>query len=75
MALRGSVSADPRIAVMKAYLVTTGVIFGLITALHIWKAVAEGPQTAKNPLFICLTLLAAGLSVWAFRLLRKSARS
>jgi hypothetical protein len=60
---------------MKAYIITTGIIFALITVLHIWKAVAEGPGTAKNPLFIVLTLLTTGLSVWAFRLLMSSRRA
>jgi hypothetical protein len=54
---------------MKAYLITTGVIFGLITGAHIWRAFAEGPQMAKDPFFTLLTLLAASLSVWAWRLL------
>jgi hypothetical protein len=60
---------------MKAYLIITGIIFGLITVLHIWKAVDEGPGTAKNPFFILLTLLSVGLCVWAFRLLKTSSRS
>lgn len=60
---------------MKAYLIITGIIFGLITALHIWRMIAEGPQTAKDPFFIFLTLLAAGLCIWACRLLKTSSRS
>jgi len=60
---------------MKAYLITTGIIFALITVLHIWKAFAEGAGTAKNPLFIFLTILTASLSVWAFRLLMTSRRA
>ena len=60
---------------MKAYLIVTGVIFGLIVALHIAKAVDEGPSTAKNPLFILLTALAGALSIWAWRLLWQSSRS
>lgn len=56
---------------MKAYLITTGIIFALIVAAHILKAIDEGPGTFKNPVFILLTLLAAGLCVWAGRLLKK----
>lgn len=59
---------------VKAYLVTTGVIFGLITAGHVWKAIAEGPQTARNPLFLVLTALAAGMCVWAFWLVSRRSR-
>ena len=57
---------------MKAYVVTTGIIFALITVAHILRVFAEGPRLAKDPFFILLTLLAAGLSVWAWRLLRSS---
>ena len=57
---------------MKAYLITTGIIFALITIAHVCKAFAEGAGTAKNPFFIVLTLLAAGLSAWAFGLLKIS---
>lgn len=60
---------------MKAYLMTTGVIFGLIVAAHIWRIVAENPALAKDPAYIVLTLLAAGLCLWAFRLLRLTSRA
>jgi hypothetical protein len=60
---------------MKAYLITTGILFGLLTGAHIWRAIAEGPQMAKDPFFILLTVLAASLSIWAWRLLRTLSRS
>jgi len=60
---------------MKAYLVTTGIIFGLITAVHIWRAIVEGAGTAKNPFFVILTVLAAAVSVWAWRLVWKMSRA
>ena len=56
---------------MKAYVITTGIVFALITLMHILRAFAEGPRMAKDPVFILLTLLAAGLAVWAWRLLRR----
>jgi hypothetical protein len=60
---------------MKAYLITTGTVFGLITAAHIWRMFAEGSHLATDPVFLLLTLLAAGLSFWAWSLLRRSPRS
>jgi len=54
---------------MKAYLMTTSAVFGLITLAHIWRAVEEGPRLATEPWFILLTVLAAALCVWALRLL------
>jgi hypothetical protein len=60
---------------MKPYLITTGTIFTLITAAHVWRVIAESTALARDPWFVLLTVLAAGLSVWAWRLLRKTART
>jgi hypothetical protein len=61
--------------VVKAYLVTTGSVFALMVAMHVAKVFAEGVQLAKSPIFMLLTLVAAGLSVWAWWLLGRSLRS
>ena len=58
---------------MRAYVTTTGVVFGLLTLAHIWRVMAEGPNVA-NPGFLLITLAAAALSIWAWRLLMLSAR-
>ena len=60
---------------MKPYLITTGTIFTLITAAHVWRVIAESTALARDPWFVLLTVLAAALSVWAWRLLRKTART
>lgn len=54
---------------MKAYLITTGVIFGLIVLAHIARVVDEGRHLATEPMFVLLTFAAAALSAWAWRLL------
>jgi len=56
---------------MKAYLIVTGIVFGLITAMHIVRMIMESSHLAKDPLFLLLTAVAAGLSFWAFRLLAR----
>jgi hypothetical protein len=56
---------------MKAYVILTGIIFGLITLAHIWRVVVEQPALAKDPGFIILTALAAALCIWAVSLLRR----
>jgi uncharacterized membrane protein len=56
---------------MKAYVVTTGAVFGLLTLAHIWRAVVE-PHLAKDPWFILFTLIALALCVWAWRVLRRA---
>jgi hypothetical protein len=53
---------------MKAFLITTGTVFGLIVLVHIARAFMEGSGVAKDPAFILLTVFAAGLSAWAWRL-------
>jgi hypothetical protein len=60
---------------MKAYLITTGIIFGLITAVHVARLVVEGAGPAKEAPFVLLTLLTAAMSVWAWRLLAKLSRA
>ena len=59
---------------MKAYVITTGTVFGLIVVAHIWRAVAEGPAIAKNPAYILLTVAAATLSLWAWRVVKAMPR-
>jgi hypothetical protein len=59
---------------MKAYVITTGIIFGLITLAHLLRIVMEGPRLATEPLYILLTIAAAGLAIWACLLIRGSKR-
>ncbi len=59
---------------MKAYLITTGTVFGLITLAHLWRIAVEGSRLAKEPVFLLLTVAAAALCVWAWSLLRRSFR-
>jgi hypothetical protein len=57
---------------MKAYVATTGTIFGLITLAHFWRMAAESRDLAGDPIFIILTVLSAFLCVWAVLLLKRS---
>jgi len=59
---------------MKAYLITTGLVFALIVVAHVWRIVAESRDLATEPDFIVLTLAAAAMSAWAWRLLWRSRR-
>jgi len=59
---------------MKAYVATTGALFGLLVVAHIWRIFLE-PQLAKDPWYIAITILAAGLSLWGWRTLRLIPRS
>jgi hypothetical protein len=59
---------------MKAYLITTGTIFGLVAVMHLIKALRDWSLLSTNPVeFLSMAALgglAALLSVWAWRLLR-----
>ena len=57
---------------MKAYVVTTGAIFGLLTLAHLWRMIEEGSHVAANPAFLLITVASAGLCLWAWRVLRIS---
>jgi hypothetical protein len=60
---------------MKAYVLTTGVVFGLLVAVHILRLCADGLQVATNPWFVLTTVAAAALCFWAWRLFRRLPRS
>jgi len=56
---------------MRTYVITTGVIFGLLVVAHLWRMVAE-PHLVTDPSYILITLAAGLLSLWAGLLLRCS---
>jgi hypothetical protein len=64
---------------VKAYLIATGTIFGLIAVMHLLRAIAEWQLLTTNPWqflgMAALGVVATGLSVWAWRLLRLHNRS
>lgn len=55
---------------MKAYVVTTGVMFALLVLVHVWRAVEEGAHLARDPAYIVITALAAAMAFWAWRVLK-----
>ena len=58
---------------MKPFLMTAGTVFGLIVVAHIARMIVE-PHVVHDPWFWLLTVVAAGLSAWAWRLVWASAR-
>jgi uncharacterized membrane protein len=60
---------------MRAYVMTTGGLFGLIAAAHVWRVFEEGPRLATDPWYLLTSLAAVALCVWAWRLLRLSTRA
>jgi len=56
---------------MKAYIITSGLIFALIAVAHLARVAMESTRILHEPIFVVLTILAAGLSIWAFVVLRR----
>jgi hypothetical protein len=59
---------------MKAYLITTGTVFGLLALAHVWRVIGESRSLGVDPWFVAITVISAAMSVWAFRLLKTSTR-
>jgi hypothetical protein len=56
---------------LKAYVIIAGVIFALLTVVHVWRIIVE-PHSATDPWFILITLASAALSVGAWRVVRRA---
>ena len=59
---------------MKAFLITVGIVFGLIVVAHIARLFAE-PAMAREPWYMALTVVAGILSGWAWVLLWRTGRA
>ena len=59
---------------MKSYLITTGILFGLLASAHFVRTVVEWSRLAADPRFVIqgpgIGVVAAALCFWAWRLLR-----
>lgn len=58
---------------MKAYIITTGLIFALITIAHFARMATE-THVLSEPLYLLLTLISAALAIWAVVVLRRLSR-
>jgi len=65
-----STLSGPRAYPMKAYLVTTGILFAVITVAHVFEVVDRRRLFASDALILAVSV---ALSVWAWRLVRKAA--
>ena len=55
---------------MKAYVMTTGVVFALLTLAHLLRIMVEWPHVVREPLFLLITVAAGALCFWAWRVFR-----
>jgi hypothetical protein len=59
---------------MKTYVVATGLLFALLTLVHLWR-MAEEPHLASDPWFVLATAVSAVLSIVAWWLSRRQSQS
>lgn len=56
---------------MRAYLITTSILFALIVITHIARVFAESTAVVRDPWFVGMTVLAVVMCAWALQLLRR----
>ena len=59
---------------MRAYLLSTGTVFGFIVLIHIWRVIQESQALLRDPWYWLITAVALGFCIWAFRLVRSVQR-
>jgi hypothetical protein len=68
----GGIASDS----MKAYLITTGTLFGLHALAHLLRTILERQRLAEDPRFLIegpgIGILASAICFWAWRLLRRA---
>ena len=57
---------------MRAYVITSGAIFGLLAAAHVLRMAGENARLATDPAYAAITLAAAGMCAWSWRVLRRA---
>lgn len=57
---------------MRTYLIVTFGLSMLLVAVHALRFALEGPHVARDPWSVGASAVAAGVAVWAWRLLRRS---
>jgi hypothetical protein len=56
---------------MRTYVVTTGILFALLTVAHVLRIFHESPALGTDPWYLLITAATAVLSVWAYLVLRR----
>jgi hypothetical protein len=56
---------------VRAYLITTSILFALIVITHIARVFAESTAVVRDPWFVGMTVLAVVMCAWALQLLRR----
>lgn len=60
---------------MKAYVVTSGIVFLLVVLAHIARLISEGVHLLVQPTFALTSVLSTALTIWAWRLFSRLSRN
>ena len=60
---------------MRAYIITTGIVFALLAASHVLRVAVEGAQVLSEPIFVFTTIASVALALWALYLIVRSSKS
>ncbi|MGH8221818.1 MAG: hypothetical protein ACREQZ_02480 [Woeseiaceae bacterium] len=56
---------------MRAYVITSGLLFMILVVAHVARILSEGLRVATEADFAASTMLAIGMSAWALWLVRR----
>ena len=57
---------------MRTYVITTGILFAALAALHVYVTVERWGEIARDPWPAVALVVSAALSLWALRVLRSA---
>lgn len=57
---------------MRAYVITSGTIFGLLALAHVLRIAGEDARLASDPFYVGITAAAAALCAWSVAVLRRA---
>ena len=50
---------------MRAYVATSGIMFGLLVIAPVARLAVEGPRAFHSPIFLLASVLSIGMLVWS----------
>jgi len=56
---------------MRAYVGTTGLMFGLLVIAHIARLTVQGPAALRSPVFVVASFVSIGMLVWSILVFRR----
>jgi hypothetical protein len=57
---------------MRLYVAVTGIIFALLVVAHVARMVLENVSLASDPIYLFITAMSSGLSIWSWVVFRNS---